>query len=256
MTKNKFDTKKLPHWYNGCLKTLISVFGLRFSSVLIKRESEKAQKSKTIIVPIEYGNRQNYLRLLDTGQGASIDASFPRIVFELTGFNPNNDRSDNEANVIKCLDENGNLTYVGAPIWWDVDISMYITSKNVDDGLQILEQIVPNFRPNESWKIRFLKQIPIIDRIEVVLNSGSLTDNWEGSLEDRRFNVWTLTFKATIPIYGKVYDNADDGQKVIWDSTANVSDTDSKTSYNYRYDPKTNEIIETITTGEDNGTKT
>lgn len=245
----KFNTKQLPHHYNGCLKTLINVFGLRFSSILIKRESEKAQKSKTIIVPIEYGNRQNYLRYLDAPQGGSIDASFPRIVFELTGFNPNNDRSDNEANIIKCVDDEGNLSYVGAPIWWDVDISMYITSKNVDDGLQILEQIVPNFRPNESWKIKFLKQIPIIDRIEVVLNSGSLTDNWEGSLDDRRYNVWTLTFKATIPIYGKVFDNADDGNKLIWDSTANVVDSysNSKSSYNYRYVPDTNEIIETIT---------
>lgn len=241
--KYKYKAKELPHHYNGCIKTFITIFGMRFSNITVVRKG-KEDKSKKIIVPIEYGNKQKYIRLLNASQGGSLDASFPRIVFELTGFSPNMEMTDNEANIIKCIDDGGNVVYTNSPMWWDVDVSMYITTKNVDDGLQILEQIIPDFRPNESWRVKFLEKIPIVDNILVTLNSGSLTDNWEGDIGDRRYVVWDLSFRTTIPVYGKIHDSLEDGQHVIWDSNVNI---DSDVNVRALYDDLTGEIIESIT---------
>lgn len=238
----KYDTSKLTNYYNGCIKTFITVFGMRFSNVIVNRKGKG--KSKKIIVPIEYGNRQNYLRILDASQSGSIDASFPRIVFELTGFSPNMQKADNESNIIKCVTEDGEVVYTNSPIWWNVDVSMYITTKNVDDGLQIIEQIVPDFRPNEVWKIKFLDKLPIIDNVYVTLNSGSLTDNWEGGMDDRRYVVWNLSFTTTIPVYGRIFDSVEDDIPVIWDSNIHLNDDITIRSL---YDDLTKEISDTVT---------
>ena len=82
------------------------------------------------------------------------------------------------------------------------NVNQNILAKNQDDGLQILEQIVPYFQPDYSVTIKpidgwtdFKQDVPII------LTSVSIEDQYDGDFVTRRVLTYTLDFTMKMTFY-------------------------------------------------------
>ena len=111
---------------------------------------------------------------------------------------------------------------VYTPVPYNVDISLYILTKSHEDGLQIIEQILPTFTPEYTLVINTLPEMGITMDVPIILNSVTVVDEYDGNFQDRRFVTHTLTFQMKINLYGPV-----SGQNVITTVNANIGQNES-----------------------------
>jgi hypothetical protein len=94
------------------------------------------------------------------------------------------------------------LTTQYAPVPYNILINLYIYSKNSDDALQIVEQILPYFNPDFNLTIKAVPELNIKHDIPITLDNIDFTDNYDGEFTERRAIVWTLSFTMKTNFYG------------------------------------------------------
>ena len=107
------------------------------------------------------------------------------------------------------------------PVPYNLDVEMSIISKNQDDGLQVLEQILPNFHPSLNVSIEVIDETHEERDIAVVLNGVGYTDDYEGDYTQRRTLLWTLNFTVKTYLFGPV-DIQKDIRKVTLDYRTDI----------------------------------
>jgi len=113
--------------------------------------------------------------------------------------------------------------YVSTP--YNMDLSLYVFAKNQEDGLQIIEQIIPYFNPDFNITINDLPELGIKRDINIRLNNIDYDDDYEGEFAKRVSIIWTLNFTMKLNFYGYVSD-----QNIIRTAIANAFATDSTMS--------------------------
>jgi hypothetical protein len=101
---------------------------------------------------------------------------------------------------------------------------LYVYTKNQDDGLQIIEQILPYFNPDFNLSLNAMPALGIKNDLPVILDSISYEDEYEGDFTARRAIIWTLSFTLKLNFYGPI-----NKQSLIKTTTVN-SFTDSALS--------------------------
>ena len=113
-------------------------------------------------------------------------------------------------------------------------------SKNQEDGLQILEQILPVFQPHYNLSVKVLPEVDEVKDVPVVLTNVDYEDTYEGDFASRRAVIYTLQFMAKTYLYGPVTD-AKTIKKVITDYyiDTNISTAPRQVRYTIQPDPVT-----------------
>jgi hypothetical protein len=117
-------------------------------------------------------------------------------------------------------------------------MALYVYGKNQDDGLQIIEQILPYFNPDYNLTLNAIPAMGIKNDLPIILDGITYDDQYEGDFSTRRSIIWTLNFTMKLNFYGPV-----NRQGII--RTTNVktySDealTNTQTSYTATVDPTT-----------------
>jgi hypothetical protein len=107
--------------------------------------------------------------------------------------------------------------YMGVP--YNIDFSLNIYIRNIDDGLQIIEQIVPFFTPDYTMTMDFVDVMGTTKDIPLVLNDIDMNNTFEGdATTETRHMVWTLTFTMQSYLFGPV----NVGGGLIKTATANL----------------------------------
>jgi hypothetical protein len=83
-----------------------------------------------------------------------------------------------------------------------MQFEMNILVKNAEDGTRIVEQIVPYFTPDFTVSVNLVPEIDGARDIPIILNSINSEDQYEGSFEQRRALIWTLSFTMKGWLYG------------------------------------------------------
>ena len=94
------------------------------------------------------------------------------------------------------------------PVPYNISFEVGILCKSQDDGLQILEQILPFFQPSFSMSLKFIPDMDEVRDVAVVLNSVDFDDDWEDDFSTRRSITYSMQFTAKSYIYGP-YTKAD-----------------------------------------------
>lgn len=195
-------------FYHQITRKTIVAFGSLFSDIKIKRDNEDGTVSQTVSVPIAYAPKEKWIVKLE--QDPNLDnyvyTTLPRLSFEITGFNYDAARRTNRNQYITCADANGLITRTFAPTPYNIDISLYALTKNTEDGLQIVEQILPYFTPEFTMSIKAVPESNIITDIPIILNSLSVNDEYDGDFQTRRFVTYTLNFTLKAWMFGPVTD--------------------------------------------------
>lgn len=198
-------------FYNQAVRKTVVSFGTLFNNIELKKTVD-GQVIETEKVPLAYGPKQKFLYRLQGNptDGRKVAITLPRIYFEMTGIDYDAARKTPATQKYKTvINDNGNevrTQYV--PVPYNISFEVGILCKSQDDGLQILEQILPFFQPSFSMSLKFIPDMNEVRDVAVVLNSVDFDDDWEDDFSTRRSITYTMQFTAKSYIYGP-YTKAD-----------------------------------------------
>ena len=114
--------------------------------------------------------------------------------FEITNISYDSTRKAGITQTFKAQDVNNNqMKKVFMPVPYNLGFDLNILVKQQDDGLQILEQILPFFQPGFNISIDLVKSIGEKRDIPMVLQNISQQDDYEGDFSTRRALIYTLS---------------------------------------------------------------
>ena len=216
--------------YNEIFRKTVVAFGTLFNNIEIRRK-KSGTDYEYMKVPLAYGPKQKFLaRLQQTGNLTGKQATqitLPRISFEITNFAYDSTRKVSPTQTIRYSppETQGTAAVKKAfmPVPYNIDFELAILAKNQDDGLQIIEQILPYFQPVFSLTIKLVPELGDVKDFPVVLNSCSYEDDYEGDYTTRRTLIYTMSFTCKTYLYGPVTSAGGHIKKAIVDTA-----TDSK----------------------------
>jgi hypothetical protein len=179
------------------------LFGTLFNDIYINREDGDGNVVNSQKIPLSYSPREKMLARIE---GIDEDQDplqqpfaiiLPRMGFEITGFEYDSSRKLTSINkfVRQTTDNNSNVQkYQYNPVPYNITFDLSIFVKNTSDGTMILEQILPYFTPEWTTTVQLVSDPNITLDVPLILNSVSQDDVYEGSFEERRSLIWTLSF--------------------------------------------------------------
>ena len=194
------------HFYHETIKRSVSVFGTLFNNISIKRADGTLMK-----VPLAYGPRAKWIaRLQQVDLSSTRTAlSLPRMGFELTSIEYDSARKlTKRTQLKKALASNpNNMQYQYSPAPYNLGFDLSVLVKNTDDGLQIIEQIMPYFTPDYTVTINTVPDMGDKRDIPITLTGVTQTDDYEGDFTTRQVLRYDLSFVMKNYIYGPVRDS-------------------------------------------------
>ena len=195
-------------YYHGTIRKYIISFGNLFNDIVIARLNTAGERVQSIAVPLAYGPKERFLVRLrqDPNFEQAVAITLPRMGFEITGmtYAPTRKLSSTIKNVTLKSDDNDRLKTQYVPVPYDINILLSIFVSNADDGAQILEQILPYFRPEFTTNIRLIPEMNVVVDTPVVLQDISIEDTYQGDFDTRRALIYNLSFSMKAYIYGPV----------------------------------------------------
>ena len=198
------------HFYHKRVRTAVSVFGSMFNNLYVLRQNAQGEVISQVKVPLSYAPKRNFLDRLQqmTNEDAErrVAMKLPRMSFEITAMTYDSIRQLPKTNVFSSAiagDSNKKNKFFSVTPY-DITFDVNIYAKSQDDALQIVEQVLPYFNPQYTLSVKpFGSTHPDIkEDVPIILQSVSLSDDFEGSIGDRRTIVYTLSFNMKINFYG------------------------------------------------------
>lgn len=212
-------------FYHKSIRNLVVAFGSLFNNIYIVREDSTDTEVSRIKVPLGYGPKEKYLRFALEKNSQDLSKAraaytLPRLAFEMTSINYDTMRKINS--LVKHsgpLDEESTTAverFVGVP--YNIEFSLYVMTRNSEDGLQIIEQILPFFTPEFNVTVKMNSLNKKVD-VPINITSVSMVEDYEGEMDQRRSITHTLTFSAKTYIFGpeKTYNLIQEVQTNIFD---------------------------------------
>lgn len=197
-------------FYNSLFKKYVVIFGTLFNNIYIERKNSDGTLEQTFKIPIAYGPREKFLaRVEDNPDAAALTAiKLPRMAFEVTDISYASERKLQTVNKIASKKNiNGVNVYskVFNPAPYNIGFRLDIMTKTMEDGLRIVEQILPYFTPEWTVSAKLLgTDFDNITDIPLVLNTVSIDDTYAADFTTRRVLTFSLTFTMKCYFYGPV----------------------------------------------------
>lgn len=192
------------HFYHATIRKSVAVFGTLFNNITVIRKDGSGGILNQIKVPLAYGPKQKFLARMTEDLGdQSMALKLPRMGFEITSLDIDLNQKQNKRN--KITNTSGDVTKkdkIDFQVPYNIGMDLTIMAKNQDDGLQIMEQIIPFFQPDYTVTIKpidgwtaFKQDVP------VVLNGVAIADDYEADFATRRVLTYTLSFTMKMSFY-------------------------------------------------------
>ena len=194
------------HFYHATMRKSVAVFGTLFNDISVVRKKSDGSIVNQVRVPLAYGPKQKFLARLDqeTGFDAPMGIKLPRMAFEITGLELDVVQKGQKRN--KIIENHGSDVTKKKTLQnytaYNISMQLNILAKNQDDGLQIMEQILPYFQPEYTLTIRPVDGFDLKQDVPVILTGVNIDDQYEGSFEERRVLIYTLDFTMKMKFYG------------------------------------------------------
>lgn len=194
------------YFYHSLMRKYILYFGTIFNNISVVRKNAQDSIEQIVSVPIVYGPKSHWMTRLrqDPDLYKSTAIELPRISFEIIGMNYDGERKLQTLN--KTFKKQGTSSVVNqqyTPVPYDLTFQLTIYSRNSDDALQIVEQILPYFNPDYCATLKLIDNIDYSVDVPIILASVVNEDSYEGSMEsDKRYIFYTLMFNMKAYFWG------------------------------------------------------
>jgi hypothetical protein len=198
-------------FYHGLIRKTTIAFGTLFNNIYINRED-----GNRIKVPLIYSAKEKFIHRINKSlsdlNNQALQIILPRMSFSITNFQYDPERKKNtmQKRYKETVDVDGDISYSYhySNVPYNIDYSLTCYARNMDDGLQIVEQILPYFTPEFTVTIKpgILSDSNEKLDIPIILNTVTNEELYEGAFseENTRMLTWTLGFTAKMMVYGPV----------------------------------------------------
>ena len=194
------------HFYHATMRKSVAIFGTLFNNLKVLRKKADGSIINQVRVPLSYGPKQKFLARLDqeTGFDAPMAIKLPRMAFEITGLSIDSLQKGQKRNKIveAHASDVGKKKTINHHTAYNIEMSLYIMAKNQDDGLQIVEQILPYFSPEYNVSITPVSGFNHKQDVSVILGAVAIDDQYEGDFTERRVLIYQLDFTMKMKFYG------------------------------------------------------
>lgn len=204
------------YFYHQRIRKSVAVFGSLFNNLYVLRQNSSGATISQVKVPLSYAPKRSFLeRIRDSLDGEAAERQvaikLPRMSFEIIAITYDSTRQLSKINNFNLSSATGNgfRSKFYAPVPYNINFQLNIYAKSHDDALQVVEQIIPYFNPQYTLTIKPIEGFDTIkEDSQVILQSVSFTDDYEGAVEQRRSIVYTLDFEMKIAFYGPINDGS------------------------------------------------
>jgi hypothetical protein len=204
------------HFYHKQIRNTVIAFGTIFNNINIKRLDSSGNPLQNIRVPLSYSPKEKFIARLEqntdlTGSDSSVAITLPRMAFDITGYSYDASRKLNKNQKINKVTTNADTTKLNTqymPVPYNVKFELNVFTATSDDGLQIIEQILPYFQPDYTVTMIENSTMDTKRDIPFILESVNYDDSYTGSLTTLRRITYTLSFTAKIYLYGPISTSA------------------------------------------------
>jgi hypothetical protein len=192
-------------FYNRSIRKIIVGFGDIFNNITLVRYNLDNTEQERFIVPIAYASKERYVMRLeeDPDLTKKVQMAIPKLAYELNGISYDASRklNTNIRNFAQASDSSIISQY--NPVPYDFDFSLYLMVRNIEDGTQVMEHILPYFTPDYTIKLNLIPEMGIVKEIPVILKTTTYEVDFEGGREhETRRIIWTLNFTVKGYIFG------------------------------------------------------
>ena len=198
--------------YNQTLRKMTIAFGQIFNNIQIKRKDSSDNVIQTIKVPLAYAPKEKFIVRL-TQQPDLLDKQFatvlPRMGFEISGIEYDPSRKLNKLQKFRkpktdgsTSDQTNKMDFNYSPVPYNITYKLFIFTATAENGLQIVEQIVPYFQPDYTVTINMVPDLGIKRDVPIIIGDIQYEDSYDGNFETRRAVIYTMTFTAKTYLYG------------------------------------------------------
>jgi hypothetical protein len=193
------------HFKNDSIRKLVIAFGSLFNNIKLEQKDEN-NNQRLFSVPLSYAAKEKFVKRLTEPSSISdktrVEISLPRMSFELVGMIFDHTRKLNKLNKKICTDgTNSYSLYSEVP--YNFTFNLNVFTRNLEENLQIMEQILPYFSPEFVVSIKMNSLNQSVD-VPISIASTTLTQEYEGDFSTRRFIVSSYQFIVKSYVYGPI----------------------------------------------------
>ena len=193
------------HFKNDSIRKLVIAVGTVFNNIKIIRLKKDAT-TQEIIVPLTYAPKEKYIKRLTQASSISdrtrVQIDVPQMAFELTDVLYDPARKLNK--MFDKFGSTGGVSYSSKmEVPYNFIFNLYAYTRNIDENLEIMEQILPYFSPEFVVSLNITDIHKKVD-VPIVLNKTILTQEYEGDFSSRRMVISTYQFTAKSYIFNRV----------------------------------------------------
>ena len=229
-------------FYWGTIRKSIIAFGNMFNNINVERRDADGNVIQILKVPLSYAGKAKALARIQQRPNVDdrqVQIIVPRMAFEMSTLTYDFNRKISPVQQNRAVNSSSStLDAQYAPTPYNINVQLYIYVKNQDDGLQIVEQILPYFNPDYNLTMKSIPQLNINNDLPIILDSVTFEDNYEGDFDDRRTIIWTLSFTMKLNFYGPV-NKQGVIRKVVTNTYNDVALSQKQTTLTVEPDPLT-----------------
>jgi len=194
------------HFYHRITRKLVVAFGSLFNNLrLVRYDQTVGVEIERINVPLMYASKEKFYMIIskDPDLVNPVQLTLPRMAFEMNGIS---------YDPLRKISNFTDQFATGLPLGlksvkatpYNFDFNLYVFVRNTEDGLQIVEQILPYFTPDYTLTLDMIGIDDMKQDVPIVFNSISYDDSHEGDPESTRSIIWTLNFTVKAYLYGPI----------------------------------------------------
>ena len=195
------------YFYNETIRKTVIAFGTLFNNIRIKKFGTDGKTISQLKVPIAYGPMQRFLARIEQQSNFddNVAINLPRLSFEITSYAY--DPSRKSSPITKFTGKGSDKTKhkkIFLPVPYEIGFRLSFATKQQDDALQIIEQILPHFQPSFNVTVNMLENVEEKRDVPFTLANVSFVDEYEGDFSTRRFIQYDLDFIAKTYFYSEI----------------------------------------------------
>lgn len=192
-------------FYWGLLRRYYVLFATLFNEIKVPRYDTAGAVQQYVRVPISLGPKDKTLAQVFAQpdvEGRPQAITLPRLSFERSGMTYDASRHQASSEYIFLQPTSNTYAKMFVPVPYDIKFQLYVYSKTQEDGLKIIEQIIPFFTPDFPVRAELIANTVTLN-VPVILNNVSTADDYaQGNLIDRRAVIHTLDFTMKAYFFG------------------------------------------------------
>jgi hypothetical protein len=199
------------HFYYRHMRRSVTAFGTLFKDIVLVKYTNDVnfKEIDRRVVGLSYGGKDNFMTRLYSAPDLPlpVEIVLPTMSFELLGMEYDSSRKQQSQlqtfNKVSGINNSVRTQYTGVPYNLKFDLQIY--ARHVEDGLQIVEQILPYFNPEYTLTMDFVDDMSLKRNVPVILDNVIVDSQYQGDAkQEERILIWTLNFTMQTYFYGPI----------------------------------------------------